>query len=69
MPMYEYQCNNCGEVFEEIVRFSEADLLPVCPTCGARETRKKISVAASIGASTSSLSVGSSSCSSGGRFS
>ncbi len=69
MPMYEYQCNNCGEAFEQIVRFSEADLLPVCPACGARETRKKISVAAFIGAPSPSLSVGSSSCGSGGRFS
>lgn len=23
MPLYDYQCNECGEVFELMVRFSE----------------------------------------------
>jgi putative FmdB family regulatory protein len=51
MPLYEYQCQNCGESFDKIVSFSEADKLPVCPECGAKETRKKITAGAFLGGS------------------
>ena len=51
MPLYEYQCSSCGEVFDKLVRFSEADKLPTCPKCGEKNTRKKISAGAVIGAS------------------
>lgn len=67
MPLFEYHCNNCEEEFEQIVRFSEADLIPICPFCGDKDTRKKISAPASFGSS-SSGSTTSSSCGSGGRF-
>ena len=57
MPLYEYICSKCGESFDKIVRFSEADQMPDCPTCGEKETRKKISAGAVIGtSSTSNLS-------------
>jgi putative FmdB family regulatory protein len=70
MPLYEYQCDSCHEDFEQIRRFSEADLLPDCPICGSCQTHKKISAAASLGnaSSTSSYSSGSS-CGSSGGFS
>jgi len=70
MPLYEYHCNDCEEVFEKIVGFSEANRNPVCPNCQSQQTQKKISKIASIGASTSSA-VGStgSSCGPSGRFS
>ena len=69
MPLYEYQCKNCKEEFEQIVRFSEADIMPACPVCGSQHTHKKISISASFG-STSSASFSSSgiSCGSGGGF-
>jgi len=51
MPLFEYHCPTCGQDFEKIVRFSEADRVPVCPSCGAHETRKKISAAASFSSS------------------
>lgn len=35
MPLYEYQCADCGEVLEVIQRFSE-DALTECPECGGR---------------------------------
>lgn len=70
MPLYEYQCQNCAENFEQIVRFSEADKLPVCPVCGSADTRKKISAAASLGGSSSAnASPSGGSCGSGGGFS
>jgi putative FmdB family regulatory protein len=50
MPLYEYQCNTCGEEFEKVVRFSEADLSPACPACQGEDTRKKISTFASLAA-------------------
>ncbi len=35
MPLYEYQCADCGKVLEVIQRFSE-DPLAECPECGGR---------------------------------
>jgi putative FmdB family regulatory protein len=69
MPLYEYRCNDCGHVFEKMVRFSEADRAPVCPNCQSQETLKKVSTIAAFGSSTaSSFGSGSSSCGSSGRF-
>ena len=31
MPLYEYHCNDCGEAFEKVVRFSEADISACLP--------------------------------------
>ena len=65
MPLYEYHCNTCGENFEKMVRFSEQELAPECPECHSRDTRKRISLFASRGFSSSSPSSGApgSSCS------
>ncbi len=70
MPLYEYRCKACGEVFEKMVRWSEADRSPVCPKCQSQDTQKKMSQVAAFGSSihTSSGS-GSGSCGSSGRFS
>ncbi|HNT53712.1 MAG TPA: zinc ribbon domain-containing protein [Anaerolineaceae bacterium] len=54
MPLYEYICRQCGGTFEKMVRFSEADLSPVCPSCASSDTQKKVSVAAAFGSSSSS---------------
>ena len=68
MPLYEYQCMNCGEEFEQVVRFSEADIPPNCPKCGTQETKKQISATASLGSSISGSSNASSSCAPRGGF-
>jgi len=69
MPLYEYQCSSCGEEFEQIVSFSKADLMPACPICRSEDTRKKISIAASFGSSsTGSADYSGSSCGSSGGF-
>ena len=52
MPIYEFQCPSCGDVFDKIMSFSEADKVPVCPECGEQETRKLITAGAMIGSST-----------------
>lgn len=41
MPLYEYQCDACGERFERIQKYSDA-LVSVCPACGG-PVRKLIS--------------------------
>jgi putative FmdB family regulatory protein len=33
MPLYEYECDNCGHRFEVIQKFSDAKI-SVCPKCG-----------------------------------
>ena len=33
MPIYEYQCDKCGETTEVLQKFSDAPLA-VCPGCG-----------------------------------
>ncbi|MDD2966530.1 MAG: zinc ribbon domain-containing protein [Desulfovibrionaceae bacterium] len=40
MPIYEYQCDKCQHIFEELV-FNDAT--PACPHCGAGETHKLMS--------------------------
>jgi putative FmdB family regulatory protein len=49
MAIYEYECNQCGEPFEKLVRFSDADQIPACPKCESKDTRKKISAVVSFG--------------------
>ena len=70
MPIYEYQCEECGEEFEKIVRLSQADHRQGCPSCQSQNTRKKISTIASCMNSLSGTSVSTnSSCDSRGGFS
>lgn len=70
MPLYEYQCNDCGKEFEKMVRFSEADQKPPCPFCCGQDTHKKISYFASLGSSFAAANVSSGgSCGSRGGFS
>jgi len=33
MPLYEYECERCGHVFEAIQKFSDPPIA-VCPKCG-----------------------------------
>jgi putative FmdB family regulatory protein len=44
VPIYEYQCQACGEELEKIQKMS-ADPLVVCPACDKPELKKKISAA------------------------
>jgi putative FmdB family regulatory protein len=51
MPLYEYCCTKCSEVFELLVR-SDADQRSVaCPKCGTRKIERRPSVFAAHGAS------------------
>jgi len=68
MPYYQYQCEDCGEVFEKKLRFSEADDPQDCPTCQSKETRKLVTSFATGGFSTSFSPSGNSCGSGGGHF-
>ena len=41
MPVYEFECEECGERFEELTA-SDTPEIP-CPSCGARRTRRLLS--------------------------
>ncbi|MCX6057870.1 MAG: zinc ribbon domain-containing protein [Chloroflexi bacterium] len=68
MPLYDYQCKECGEVFELMVRFSESNQTHVCPKCESKNTQRKLSVVASFTVSSSGASNSASSCNSSGGY-
>ncbi len=63
VPLYEYQCQHCGQRFEKLVRLSELDRPISCPHCGSEQTTRQLSTFA---ARTASGSAPTSSCSTGG---
>ena len=46
MPIYEYLCPDCANLFEEIV--SGSGQAPACPHCGGANGRKLLSASASV---------------------
>lgn len=44
MPIYEYECEICGDRLEAIQKISDAPLLE-CPTCGEPRLKKLVSAA------------------------
>ncbi|BCG64360.1 MAG: hypothetical protein methR_P2133 [Methyloprofundus sp.] len=44
MPIYEYQCQACGDEHEALQKMS-AEPLVTCPACNKPELKKKISAA------------------------
>ncbi len=45
MPIYEYECNSCGDLHEFIQKFDESPKRK-CPSCGKLRLRKLVSAAA-----------------------
>lgn len=45
MPIYEYQCTECGALHEALRKISDPPLTD-CPACGQPGLRKKVSAAA-----------------------
>ncbi|MBD3243950.1 MAG: zinc ribbon domain-containing protein [Chitinivibrionales bacterium] len=43
MPIFEYRCKSCGHVFDELLRSADSPA-PPCPSCGATEPEKLLSV-------------------------
>ena len=43
MPIYEYQCINCGENFEILRRLSDKDSEVKCPKCNKKGVKRVFS--------------------------
>jgi putative FmdB family regulatory protein len=43
MPIYEFQCNKCGKVFEQLVLSSDNGERYPCPGCGKGDTCRLLS--------------------------
>ena len=45
MPLYDYQCQACGHLFEIRATFKEKEdsLRPICPTCESVQTKQMLS--------------------------
>lgn len=42
MPIYEFECSQCGHRYDRLQKLSDAD--PVdCPECGAPKVRRRVS--------------------------
>ncbi|WP_019625486.1 FmdB family zinc ribbon protein [Thioalkalivibrio sp. ALJT] len=44
MPIYEYQCKECGQISEILQKISDPPA-SVCPACGAESLTKQVSAA------------------------
>jgi putative FmdB family regulatory protein len=67
MPLYEYQCRQCGARFDallSITRREEEEKKLTCPECGAKRPERQVSSFATGG--TSGFSGSDASCSPGG---
>ncbi|MBI2839201.1 MAG: zinc ribbon domain-containing protein [Acidobacteria bacterium] len=47
MPLYEYECEGCGERFEVLQRAGESGEGVSCPKCGAQRVERVFSTFAS----------------------
>ena len=44
MPVYEYECKNCGVKFEAMRSMKDADLPIKCESCDSLKTKRSLSV-------------------------
>ncbi|RPI79296.1 MAG: zinc ribbon domain-containing protein [Desulfobacteraceae bacterium] len=60
MPIFEYKCNQCEKIFEELIFSSAEQNQVICPKCGAKDPAKLMSSFASLNSADSSIAVGNS---------
>lgn len=46
MPMFDYDCPDCGEFFDQIVK--NADVVPPCPSCGGTRSARRRAIPSAI---------------------
>ena len=56
MPMYEYRCQDCSRLYEQLRRMSDADANLLCPHCGGRKVQRQVSTCSFAGTSSNSNS-------------
>ena len=49
MPIYEYECKECGEKFEARRGIDDSDVEIKCPKCGVKHPRRVLSLFATGG--------------------
>lgn len=71
MPIYEYRCDQCRNLFEILATSANATETPNCPKCGSNLVKKTISATSfRINSGSSAIPSGAlSGCSSKGGFS
>ncbi len=45
MPIYEFECTACGDIFERLQKLSDADPTD-CPVCGKPKVKRRLSAPA-----------------------
>lgn len=43
MPIYEYRCQQCGEIYEKLRRIQDADRDLRCPKCESENVQRMVS--------------------------
>ena len=43
MPLFEYQCGDCGKIFEVFTQRRELSAAPKCPVCGKTHVQRVLS--------------------------
>lgn len=44
MPIYEFKCADCGEVFEVMGGYAEREKAHTCPKCNSSDVKQAISL-------------------------
>lgn len=44
MPIYEFKCNRCGNIFEQLTFPSDEEDKVSCPSCGERNASRLMSL-------------------------
>jgi putative FmdB family regulatory protein len=55
MPLFEFECLECGAKFEKLVRTAGADSEVTCTKCGGRRVEEKFSTFSSSARGSSSV--------------
>ena len=58
MPIFEYQCQSCGDKFEKLVRRTEEAVLAGCPACGEHHLEQQYSTFAARASSEAAPTTG-----------
>ena len=48
MPIYEFRCEGCGQVFEHLALTKKEEKQVCCPDCGGEELSRVLSACASV---------------------
>ncbi len=68
MPIYEYQCSQCGKIFEKLIMGSGKSASVHCDDCGSSEVHRLMSRFSACSSQGSGKGVGSSCAPSTGGF-